>query len=168
MSEKELISECSQIIYDGFIRYNNYFHRIPRRARTRFEQKDWKGHQIDIVDRVDLYEKSVRRIALTLRRTLGSHLTNKILWREIRSYFADRLNQVPDNDFIKTFFNSTTRRIFGTEGLDPDLEFIPSLKIFCSKELSCLPIRILRYQNDLVFQLRLVYKQDLHRNEDHS
>ena len=126
MSEKELISECSQIIYDGFIRYNNYFHRIPRRARTRFEQKDWKGHQNDIVDRVDLYEKSVRRIALTLRRTLGSHLTNKILWREIRSYFADRLNQVPDNDFIKTFFNSTTRRIFGTEGLDPDLEFIPS------------------------------------------
>ena len=103
MSEKELISECSQIIYDGFIRYNNYFHRITRRARTRFEQKDWKGHQNDIVDRVDLYEKSVRRIALTLRRTLGSHLTNKKLWREIRSYFADRLNQVPDNDFIKTY-----------------------------------------------------------------
>ena len=103
MSEKELIAECSQIIYDGFIRYNNYFHRITRRARTRFEQKDWKGHQNDIVDRIDLYEKSVRRIALTLRRTLGPHLTNKALWREIRHYFADRLNQVPDNDFIKTF-----------------------------------------------------------------
>ena len=126
MSEKELIAECSQIIYDGFIRYNNYFHRITRRARTRFEQKDWKGHQNDIVDRVDLYEKSVRRIALALRRTLGSHLTNKALWREIRHYFADRLNQVPDNDFIKTFFNSTTRRIFGTEGLDPELEFVSS------------------------------------------
>ena len=126
MPEKELIAECSQIIYDGFIRYNNYFHRITRRARTRFEQRDWKGHQQDIVDRVDLYEKSVRRIALALRRTLGPHLTNKIVWREIRRYFADRLNQVPDNDFIKTFFNSTTRRIFGTEGLDPELEFISS------------------------------------------
>ena len=126
MPEKELIAECSQIIYDGFIRYNNYFHRITRRARTRFEQRDWKGHQQDIVDRVDLYEKSVRRIALALRRTLGPHLTNKIVWREIRHYFADRLNQVPDNDFIKTFFNSTTRRIFGTEGLDPELEFISS------------------------------------------
>ena len=126
MPEKELIAECSQIIYDGFIRYNNYFHRITRRARTRFEQRDWKGHQQDIVDRVDLYEKSVRRIVLALRRTLGSHLTNKALWCEIRHYFADRLNQVPDNDFIKTFFNSTTRRIFGTEGLDPELEFISS------------------------------------------
>ena len=126
MSDKELIAECSQIIYDGFIRYNNYFHRITRRARTRFEQRDWKGHQNDIVDRVDLYEKSVRRVALALRRTLGSQLTDKNLWHDIRGYFADRLNQVPDNDFIKTFFNSTTRRIFGTEGHDPELEFISS------------------------------------------
>ena len=126
MSDKELIAECSQIIYDGFIRYNNYFHRITRRARTRFEQRDWKGHQNDIVDRVDLYEKSVRRIVLALRRTLGPQLTDKNLWRDIRGYFANRLNQVPDNDFIKTFFNSTTRRIFGTEGHDPELEFISS------------------------------------------
>ena len=126
MSDKELIAECSQIIYDGFIRYNNYFHRITRRARTRFEQRDWKGHQNDIVDRVDLYEKSVRRIVLALRRTLGSQLTDKNLWHDIRGYFANRLNQVPDNDFIKTFFNSTTRRIFGTEGHDPELEFISS------------------------------------------
>ena len=126
MSDNELIAECSQIIYDGFIRYNNYFHRITRRARTRFEQRDWKGHQNDIVDRVDLYEKSVRRIVLALRRTLGSQLTDKNLWHDIRGYFANRLNQVTDNDFIKTFFNSTTRRIFGTEGHDPELEFISS------------------------------------------
>ena len=126
MSDKELIAECSQIIYDGFIRYNNHFHRITRRARTRFEQRDWKGHQNDIVDRVDLYEKSVRRIVLALRRTLGPQLTDKNLWHDIRGYFANRLNQVPDNDFIKTFFNSTTRRIFGTEGHDPELEFISS------------------------------------------
>lgn len=126
MSDKDLIAECSQIIYDGFIRYNNYFHRMTRRARTRFEQRDWKGHQQDIVDRVDLYEKSVRRIVLALRNTLGNRVNNKTLWYEIRNYFGERLDQVPDNDFIKTFFNSTTRRIFGTEGVDPGIEFISS------------------------------------------
>ena len=51
MSAKDLIAECSQIIYDGFIRYNNHFHRMTKRARTRFEQRDWKGHQQDIVDK---------------------------------------------------------------------------------------------------------------------
>jgi isocitrate dehydrogenase kinase/phosphatase len=126
MSDKDLIAECSQIIYDGFIRYNNYFHRMTRRARTRFEQRDWKGHQQDIVDRVDLYEKSVRRIVLALRKTLVNRVKDEELWHEIRRYFGDRLNEVPDNDFIKTFFNSTTRRIFGTEGVDPEIEFISS------------------------------------------
>ncbi|GJM04542.1 MAG: isocitrate dehydrogenase kinase/phosphatase [marine bacterium B5-7] len=126
MSERDLIAECSQIIYDGFIRYNNHFHRMTRRARTRFEQRDWKGHQQDIVDRVDLYEKSVRRIVLTLRKLLGERVNDKELWHKIRSYFGERLDQVPDNDFIKTFFNSTTRRIFGTEGVDQGIEFTSS------------------------------------------
>ena len=131
MSDKELIAECSQIIYDGFIRYNNYFHRITRRARTRFEQRDWKGHQNDIVDRVDLYEKSVRRIVLALRRTLGPQLTDKNLWHDIRGYFANRLNQVPDNDFIKTFFNSTTRRITSLVALSSLLQ-IDTNRCSCS------------------------------------
>ena len=99
---------------------------MTRRARTRFEQRDWKGHQQDIVDRVNLYDKSVRRIVLALRKLLGSRVTDENLWHEIRSYFGDRLNQVPDNGFMKTYFNSTTRRIFGTEGVDPEIEFTSS------------------------------------------
>jgi isocitrate dehydrogenase kinase/phosphatase len=126
MSDRELIAECSQIIYDGFIRYNNYFHRMTRRAQSRFEQRDWKGHQQDIVDRIDLYEKSVRRIVLALRKILDGRVKDEKLWHEIRTYFSDRLYEVPDNDFMKTFFNSITRRIFGTEGVAPDIEFISS------------------------------------------
>ncbi len=126
MSDREVIAECSQIIYDGFIRYNHYFHRMTRRAQSRFEQRDWKGHQQDIVDRIDLYEKSVRRIVLALRKVLDDRIKDEKLWSNIRAYFSDRLHQVPDNDFIKTFFNSTTRRIFGTEGVDADIEFISS------------------------------------------
>jgi len=123
---RNLIAESSQIIYDGFAHYNIAFHRITRRARIRFEQQDWKGHQKDIVERVDLYEKSVRRIVLALRRNLGPRIKDHTLWNEIRAYFGDRLKKVPDAGFIKTFFNSVTRRIFGTVGVDPKLEFISS------------------------------------------
>ena len=125
-SDRELIAECSQIIYDGFIRYNNYFHRMTRRAQSRFEQRDWKGHQQDIVDRIDLYEKSVRRIVLALRKVLNDRINDEDLWSRIKTYFSDRLYEVPDNDFMKTFFNSTTRRIFGTEGVASDIEFTSS------------------------------------------
>ncbi len=123
MPDKKLIAQSSQIIYDGFVHYNNAFHRITRRARTRFEKRDWQGHQQDIVERVDLYEKSVRRIVLALRRLLGERINDYELWHAIRFYFDRRLEEVPDAGFIKTFFNSVTRRIFGTVGVDPQLEF---------------------------------------------
>ncbi len=124
MPDKKLITESSQIIYDGFVHYNNLFHRITRRARTRFEKSDWEGHQQDIVERVDLYEKSVRRIVLALRRHLGTRVKDHELWNAIRTYFGKRLDKVPDAGFIKTFFNSVTRRIFGTAGTDARLEFV--------------------------------------------
>ncbi|MCK5432709.1 MAG: bifunctional isocitrate dehydrogenase kinase/phosphatase, partial [Gammaproteobacteria bacterium] len=123
-SHKALITESSQIIYDGFVGYNNAFHRLTRRARTRFEKRDWAGHQQDIVERVDLYEKFVRRVALALRRKLRPRVNDHALWNEIRSYFGRRLEKVPDAGFIKTFFNSVTRRIFDTIGVDSQLEFL--------------------------------------------
>ena len=125
-SHIHLIQEASQIIYDGFAHYNIGFHRITRRARTRFEQRDWHGHQQDIVDRIDLYEKSVRRVVQVLRRNLGPRVSDRELWDEIRTYYGERLKKVPDAGFMKTFFNSVSRRIFGTIGVDPKIEFVTS------------------------------------------
>lgn len=123
---QKITAESAQLIYDGFTRYNEYFGRITTRARRRFEQRDWQGHQQDIVARVDLYEKSVRRIVLALRKSLGPRVTEHLLWNDIRWYFGERLENVPDAGFIKTFFNSITRRIFGTVGINPKLEFVSS------------------------------------------
>jgi len=124
--DRQLIAECSQIIYDGFVRYNDAFHKMTRRAQTRFEQRDWKGHQADIVERVNLYEKSVRRVVMELRRIMGGRYKDHALWNAIRAYFGDRLKKVPDAGFMRTYFNSVTRRIFDTVGIDSQLEFVTS------------------------------------------
>jgi len=126
LPDKDLIATCSQIIYDGFVRYNIEFHKMTRRAQTRFEQRDWKGHQEDIAERVYLYEKSVRRVVLLLGRNMDARVNDHALWNEIRTYFGNRLSKVPDAGFIKTFFNSVTRRIFNTVGIDSQLEFVSS------------------------------------------
>ncbi len=121
---KRIIARSAETIFDGFRKYNESFTRITERARRRFEQQDWEGHQQDISERVDLYEKSVRRIVLALRKHLGPRVNDHTLWNDIRWYFGERLENVPDAGFMKTFFNSTTRRIFGTIGIDPQLEFV--------------------------------------------
>ena len=84
------------------------------------------GHQQDIIERVELYEKSVRRIVVSLRKNLGPRVVDRKLWHSTRRYFGQRLYNVPDAGFLKTFFNSTTRRIFNTVGTDPEIEFVSS------------------------------------------
>lgn len=122
--DREIVAESAKAIYSQFVRYNEAFSRTTNRARRRFEKRDWHGHQKDIVERVELYEKSVQNTVQILREILGGRVNDHALWNEIRWYFGERLDKVPDAGFIKTFFNSTTRRIFDTVGLDPEVEFV--------------------------------------------
>jgi len=122
--DNRLVAECAKAIYEGFLRYNENFARITTCAQRRFEQRDWQGHRQDIVERVDLYEKSVRRIINLLTRRLGPRLTDHALWNDLRWHYGQRIANMYDAGFMKTFFNSITRRIFDTAGVDSRLEFI--------------------------------------------
>jgi isocitrate dehydrogenase kinase/phosphatase len=118
------IAHTAQTIYNGFAQYNRQFKRITDRARRRFEQRDWKGQIQDIAERVELYDKWVLKIHRQLRKLLETSFCDRALWNEIRGFYGSRLENVPDAGFMKTFFNSISRRVFGTVGTDADLEFI--------------------------------------------
>ena len=146
---EHIVPECSRIIYSGFQRYNKNFHRITDRAHVRFTQRDWKGHQQDIADRIELYEKSASRIAESVKKVLEENTDNQKLWNEIRSYLGERLENIPDSAFIKTFFNSITRRVFDTVGNDPDLEYVFSSMDEGTDRIASLNLRRYPYWGDL-------------------
>lgn len=118
------VARCSRLIYEGFERYNRQFRRITDRARRRFEERDWKGQIQDIGERVELYDKWCLKIQLQLRRGLEVGIDRRDHWRRVRDHYGSRIENVPDAGFMKTFFNSISRRIFGTVGTDDLLEFI--------------------------------------------
>ena len=118
------VAEAARRIHDGFERYNRQFRRITDRARQRFEERDWQGQFHDIAARVELYEHWANRTERSIRDWLGERVTDHGLWPEIRAYYGWRVEAMPDAGFMKTFFNSITRRIFGTVGVDPELEFV--------------------------------------------
>jgi isocitrate dehydrogenase kinase/phosphatase len=119
-----LVADAARRIHDGFERYNRQFRRITDRARRRFEERDWKGQFEDIAARVELYERWANRTERVLRQSLGQRVTDHALWPNIRTCFGLRVEAMPDAGFMKTFFNSITRRIFGTLGVDPQVEFV--------------------------------------------
>ena len=122
--DNALVCEAAHTIYEAFVNYNNNFRRITGRARKRFETRDWDGAERDLGERIELYTKSVARTIAALSRLLGHEQTNRALWHSLKEYFGERVNDIPDGEFSKTYFNSINRRIFNTVGIDPEIEFV--------------------------------------------
>lgn len=118
------VSEAAKAIFAAFTNYNNNFRRINQRAEKRFETRDWAGLQKDLGERIELYTKSVTRSVAALENLLASEITNREIWTNLKRYFGERVNGVPDGEFSKTYFNSICRRIFNTVGIDPEIEFV--------------------------------------------
>src|ERR1700746_3463485 len=116
--------ECARRIVDAFARYNAEFRAITRRAPQRFDTRDWKGSQRDAVERIELYDHFVNQTIAALNLALGAQATDRSLWQQIRAEFARQIGSLPDPEFTKTFFSSISRRLFGTVGVAPDIEFV--------------------------------------------
>ena len=113
-------------IADGFGDYNARFSDITRRARKRFERRDWRLAQTDNVARIDLYDVCVNETLARLETQLDDRMRSRALWRGVRDAYAQAIDAVPDRALYKTFFNSLVRRNFRIDGVAADLEFLAS------------------------------------------
>jgi isocitrate dehydrogenase kinase/phosphatase len=116
--------ECALEIVEAFARYNTQFRAITRRAPARFDARDARGSQLDAVERIELYDRFVNQTIAELRQRLGTAAMDRALWREVHHEFAAQISALADPEFTKTFFSSISRRLFGTVGVAPDLEFV--------------------------------------------
>ena len=123
-SRDALVEECAAALVQAFADYNAEFRAITRRAPLRFEARDWRNSQRDAVERIELYDRCVNRAVAHMRERLGEDATERALWSSIKRRFTQLIDELPDLEFDKTFFNSVTRRTFGTIGTDAAVEFV--------------------------------------------
>jgi isocitrate dehydrogenase kinase/phosphatase len=123
-SRDALVDECASALVQAFAGYNAEYRLVTRRAPQRFEQRDWRGSQRDAVERIELYDRWVDRAVAQMRARLGEDATERALWSSIKRRFTELIDELPDLEFDKTFFNSVTRRTFGTIGVDAAVEFV--------------------------------------------
>ncbi len=108
----------------GFEAYRDEWARITRRARGRFEAKDWAAGQADARERLDLRDRLVNSCVGTVRAELGGAAHDHALWRTMKELYEARVEARPDREIAQSFFNSVTRRVFVTVGVDPAIEFL--------------------------------------------
>ncbi len=109
---------------DAYAAYQAEFKRITRRAPLRFEARDWRAAQQDALERLQLRPRCIAQAVEELRGVLGEAASSPELRHRMKADYARDLADGPDAELAKTFFNSVTRRIFGTVGVNPSAEFV--------------------------------------------
>jgi isocitrate dehydrogenase kinase/phosphatase len=123
----EALSNTAAIkIRQAYDDYQAAFRQITQRAKTRFEDCDWHGVQADAVERLELYKIQIDQIVSDINTILGEKICDRGLWNMMKSNYSNLIAQCMDYELAETFFNSVTRRIFHTVGVDPSIEFVDS------------------------------------------
>ena len=114
----------AEVIRHAFERHQREFGEITRRAAWRQEQRDWHGMQRDAVERLELHGRNVGRAIVDLERVLGGDLRRGECWARMKGVYLGVVAGRPDRELAQTFFNSLTRRILATVGVDPGVEYL--------------------------------------------
>lgn len=108
----------------AFDRYQAGFAEITGRAEGRFAARGFRGGMSDAAERLDIYEGAVREVLRRLKALLGDRMDDRLVWAGTKAVYSGTIAERHDWDLAETFFNSATRRVFATVGVDPDIEFV--------------------------------------------
>ena len=108
----------------GFEAYRRRFAVLTRRAGDHFLRADWQGMQANAAKRLDIYQQSLDEVVADLTRQLPEGSDPHALWRDAKHRFAKDAAATRDPDLAETFFNSLSRRMLRTAGVDPTVEFV--------------------------------------------
>src|ERR1700690_4151326 len=151
--EEATAKDHAALIAEHFRRYNEEFGRITRRAALNFLAEDWHAAQLDAVARIELYELRVARAVAAVADRLRSKRMDVALWIDIKRAYEMTVARRPDSDFYRTFFNSVTRDLFGTVGVNPEVEFCATS---VGRASGAVPIRVYRVGGSLPTAVREV------------
>jgi len=124
LADDNLPERAGKAIRHAFDLYQSQFDSITQRAKGRFEKRDWPGIQADAGERLDLYKKVVDETVVQINRVLGGRVNDPELWMRAKVVYAELVAKLDLWELAETFFNSITRRVFATVGVNPQIEFV--------------------------------------------
>lgn len=123
MTER-VADQVARRIAGAFAAWHTEFRGMTRRARGRFARREWQGGQEDAAARLASYQQWVERFV----GEIGVLPPNpRAHWSRVREAFAREVADWADAEVATTFFNSATRRLLGTVGIDPHVEFTATI-----------------------------------------
>ena len=120
--------ETAQRIYDSFHDHEKAFVTLTGQARQRFAERDWRGLQRQAAQRLDLYPHAVAEITSEFSSN-DDRKPDRDCWTEIKQRYAVITADDTNTELARTFFNSVTRGVFDTTGVDTATEFTDGITV---------------------------------------
>ncbi|MBB4078636.1 isocitrate dehydrogenase kinase/phosphatase [Lewinella aquimaris] len=115
--------EVAHRILTGYMSYYYRFKLITKRARIRFETRDWHGTQADARSRITLYREEVAETTRQLDELMEARHADPAFWKKVRDAFAEDIAHFNTRNIAETFFNSVYRHAYGI-GADREVMFV--------------------------------------------
>jgi isocitrate dehydrogenase kinase/phosphatase len=115
--------DATHQILMGYMDYYYRFKLITKRARIRFEQRDWHGIQDDAKGRIDLYRDDVDETAKEVAALLRVYPANDDFWVKVKAAYAEEIAHFSTRNIAETFYNSVYRH-FHQVGANRELMFV--------------------------------------------
>jgi isocitrate dehydrogenase kinase/phosphatase len=119
------IEQTARTIFRGFHAYHNRYVEISAHANSRFAAREWNRLRTDASERLGICRSELTGVVVELRSLLNSQkLKDQAFWHRVRAAYRAMLEEEEAWEIAMTFFNSITRRIFDTVGVNEQIEFV--------------------------------------------
>jgi isocitrate dehydrogenase kinase/phosphatase len=123
-NDGQISAAGAQAVFDAYTRFRSEFHRITARAQGHFEARDWHAMQDDARARLELRPQCLRGLVQQLHALLDDRVDDARLWAAMKQVYRALIADRPDVEIAETFWNSTTRRVLSTIGVNAQIEFL--------------------------------------------
>ncbi len=124
MFEKLVPYDAAYMILEDYMHYYYSFKRITKRAKLRFEERDWHGIQSDARKRLTLYRDMVGNTTEKLLLFLGQRTANQESWKQIKEMYLEEVTNFNSRNIAETWYNSIFRHSHQGLSADEDLMFV--------------------------------------------
>lgn len=124
MFEKLIPYDAAHLILSSYLQYYRQFKRITKRAKIRFEHRDWHGVQADSRERILLYRNEVGKTTEKVLKLLGPQGADREVWREIKEIYLEEIINFNTRNIAETFYNSVFRHSHKGLSADEEMMFV--------------------------------------------
>ncbi len=114
----------AQTMLEGFNKHYRLYREVTARAKGLFEQRDWRGIQDAVAERIQMYDQRVQEAVEILRNEYAANRLSDEVWAAAKTEYIALLVNHKQPELAETFFNSVSTRLLSKEYYNNQFIFV--------------------------------------------